>query len=66
MASGPWTTRRADISRALALLVFAAAGSTLHAGTCAATSGAAALKPVYLTFDTGHMAVAPLIADVLK
>ena len=66
MASGPWTTRRADISRALALLVFAAAGSTLHAGTCAAPSGAAAVKPVYLTFDTGHMAVAPLIADVLK
>ena len=23
-------------------------------------------KPVYLTFDTGHMGVAPLIADVLK
>ena len=23
-------------------------------------------KPLYLTFDTGHMAVAPLIADVLK
>ncbi len=23
-------------------------------------------KPVYLTFDTGHMAVAPLIADVLQ
>ena len=23
-------------------------------------------KPVYLTFDTGHMAVAPLVADVLK
>jgi peptidoglycan-N-acetylmuramic acid deacetylase len=23
-------------------------------------------KPVYLTFDTGHMAVAPLIADTLK
>jgi peptidoglycan/xylan/chitin deacetylase (PgdA/CDA1 family) len=23
-------------------------------------------KPVYLTFDTGHMAVAPLIADVLR
>ena len=22
-------------------------------------------KPVYLTFDTGHMGVAPLIADVL-
>ncbi|MCF8153126.1 MAG: polysaccharide deacetylase family protein [Rhodoferax sp.] len=66
MASGPWTTRRADISRAFALLVFAAAGSTLHAGTCAAASGAVAVKPVYLTFDTGHMAVAPFIADVLK
>lgn len=23
-------------------------------------------KPVYLTFDTGHMAVAPLVADVLQ
>lgn len=23
-------------------------------------------KPVYLTFDTGHMGVAPLVADVLK
>ena len=23
-------------------------------------------KPVYLTFDTGHMAVAPLVAEVLK
>ena len=23
-------------------------------------------QPVYLTFDTGHMAVAPLVADVLK
>lgn len=27
---------------------------------------AACSQPVYLTFDTGHMAVAPLIADVLK
>ena len=27
---------------------------------------AACAKPVYLTFDTGHMAVAPLMADVLK
>ncbi|MEN9899218.1 MAG: hypothetical protein RLZZ152_262, partial [Pseudomonadota bacterium] len=23
-------------------------------------------KPIYLTFDTGHMGVAPLIADVLR
>jgi peptidoglycan-N-acetylmuramic acid deacetylase len=29
-------------------------------------AAAACKQPVYLTFDTGHMAVAPLIADVLK
>ena len=23
-------------------------------------------KPIYLTFDTGHMGMAPLIADVLR
>jgi peptidoglycan/xylan/chitin deacetylase (PgdA/CDA1 family) len=38
---------------------------------CAAQAGAAGAqpacaKPVYLTFDTGHMEVAPLVADVLK
>jgi len=33
------------------------AGSALAAGPCA--------RPVYLTFDTGHMGVAPLIAEVL-
>ena len=31
-----------------------------------AKSSAACSQPVYLTFDTGHMAVAPLIADVLN
>lgn len=38
------------------------------AGLSAALPVAAAScdKPVYLTFDTGHMAVAPLVADVLK
>lgn len=30
------------------------------------TAVAACEKPVYLTFDTGHMGVAPLIAEVLK
>jgi peptidoglycan-N-acetylmuramic acid deacetylase len=29
-------------------------------------SGAACTRPVYLTFDTGHMGVAPLIAEVLS
>lgn len=32
----------------------------------AALAQPACSKPVYLTFDTGHMAVAPLVADVLK
>jgi peptidoglycan-N-acetylmuramic acid deacetylase len=31
-----------------------------------AAPAAACDKPVYLTFDTGHMAVAPLVAEVLK
>ena len=31
-----------------------------------AANAGAACAPVYLTFDTGHMGVAPLVADVLK
>lgn len=31
-----------------------------------AAGASACLKPVYLTFDTGHMGVAPLIAEVLQ
>jgi peptidoglycan/xylan/chitin deacetylase (PgdA/CDA1 family) len=35
--------------------------------TAATTAGAAHCeRPVYLSFDTGHMGVAPLVADVLK
>ena len=37
---------------------------------CAVPAGATALndckKPLYLTFDTGHMEIAPLVADVLR
>jgi peptidoglycan/xylan/chitin deacetylase (PgdA/CDA1 family) len=41
--------------------------AALPLGLAACTAVAAACdKPVYLTFDTGHMAVAPLIAEVLK
>jgi peptidoglycan/xylan/chitin deacetylase (PgdA/CDA1 family) len=29
-------------------------------------SGPQCQKPIYLTFDTGHMGVAPLIAEVLR
>jgi peptidoglycan/xylan/chitin deacetylase (PgdA/CDA1 family) len=35
-------------------------------GTSAAFGANVCAKPLYLTFDTGHMAVAPLIADVLN
>ena len=35
-------------------------------GQKAASATAASCKPVYLTIDTGHMEVAPLIADVLN
>lgn len=41
----------------LAVLSFAW-GSTALAESCS--------KPIYLTFDTGHMEIAPLVADVLK
>ena len=34
--------------------------------TAAAQNGPEPCKPVYLTFDTGHMGVAPLVAEVLK
>jgi len=35
---------------------------TVAAGAC---SGAPGERPLYLTFDTGHMGVAPLVAEVL-
>ncbi len=57
MASGHSITHRvsstAGLIAALALAVPAAAAPTCN-------------KPVYLTIDTGHMGVAPLMADVLK
>jgi peptidoglycan-N-acetylmuramic acid deacetylase len=47
--------------------VCAALGTALAlALTATAARPAACDKPVYLTFDTGHMAVAPLIAEVLN
>lgn len=59
MASGRSTTRRAERRRfgAAALALLACAALPVRAADCG--------KPVYLTFDTGHMEVAPLIADVL-
>jgi len=57
MASGRWLTRLAEASP------LALAWAALSAGPAAAH---ACDKPVYLTLDTGHMEVAPLIADVLS
>jgi len=62
MASGRSTTRRAErrtLAAGLAgMVLLAAAGSAPAQQPCS--------KPVYLTFDTGHMGVAPLVAEVLK
>jgi peptidoglycan-N-acetylmuramic acid deacetylase len=56
------------LERTLAAAV--AVACTLWAGGAASAaagdSATACAKPVYLTFDTGHMAVAPLVAEVLK
>ena len=49
------------------LLVALGAGAMLaRPASAAGTSSAACARPVYLTFDTGHMGVAPLVAEVLK
>jgi peptidoglycan/xylan/chitin deacetylase (PgdA/CDA1 family) len=50
---------------AAGLLALAGIG---HAGGAGAQTGVpgACAKPLYLTFDTGHMAVAPLVAEVLN
>src|SRR6476469_2668667 len=59
MVSGPLTTHRADRRRITAAFFAALAVAALpaHAADCD--------KPVYLTFDTGHMEIAPLVAEVL-
>ncbi|WP_454688860.1 polysaccharide deacetylase family protein [Achromobacter aloeverae] len=50
-------------NRAAAIVLLGAAACQAAA---AAPAPAACAKPVYLTFDTGHMGVAPLVAQVLE
>ncbi|MFZ5527242.1 MAG: polysaccharide deacetylase family protein [Pseudomonadota bacterium] len=52
----------------LAALVLASASLMAAPGApaTAETPAAACKRPVYLTFDTGHMGVAPLVAEVLQ
>lgn len=57
MVSGPLITRLATNKRVATLTLGLLLGGGAIAQSCA--------KPVYLTFDTGHMGVASLIADVL-
>ncbi len=51
---------------AAGLLCSFASSSVLAAPAAAMCTGAASDKPLYLTFDTGHMGVAPLVAEVLQ
>jgi peptidoglycan/xylan/chitin deacetylase (PgdA/CDA1 family) len=65
MASGPWTTRRADRGASLrAVLAIVLIATCAHSARAAGQNTCE--KPVYMTLDTGHMEVAPLIADVLR
>jgi len=60
MASGRSTTRLADRRLAFTALAAAVLGAAMPVRAQACD------KPLYLTFDTGHMEVAPLVADVLR
>jgi len=53
-----------EVSCRWALVV--AAAMVVFPALSAAPTTAACDKPVYLTFDTGHMGVAPLVAEVLQ
>jgi peptidoglycan/xylan/chitin deacetylase (PgdA/CDA1 family) len=52
--------------RAPRLLATALAASSILASAQPAAPPASCEKPLYLTFDTGHMGVAPLVAEVLN
>jgi len=68
MASGHSITRRGSQASFAIFLIATYANAASAGGQFDAKNAAesAACKPVYLTLDTGHMEVAPLMADVLK
>ena len=68
MAFGRLTTHRANRLRFATVLIAVYAHGACANGLSGAQSTLAveACKPVYLTLDTGHMEVAPLMADILK
>lgn len=55
-----WLMAKANMQRLAIIFVAACAIST------GATAQIACQKPLYLTFDTGHMAIAPFVAEVLN
>jgi peptidoglycan/xylan/chitin deacetylase (PgdA/CDA1 family) len=57
---------QASLSALKTALVFAIFANVQVQATSLKPVSQACQKPIYLTFDTGHMGVAPLIADVLK
>ena len=62
-----WGIRAVQATLAIVLIaenVHAASGNGQLEGKN--TAAAASCKPIYLTLDTGHMEVAPLMAEVLK
>lgn len=67
MRAGCDLSRRVRAAAALALRAVAAAVLAVPAGVVSSASVAplACARPLFLTFDTGHMGVAPLVADVL-
>jgi peptidoglycan/xylan/chitin deacetylase (PgdA/CDA1 family) len=70
MVFGPWIMRRANKRIAngttAGLAVAFLSLMPLQAAPALGSTLPACQKPVYLTFDTGHMGVAPLIAKVLR
>lgn len=73
MVSGLWTTQRADATPSSMYRRSVQHGVSavwLGIAFCVMPAAAGAqdrcTKPLYLTFDTGHMAIAPLVAQVLK
>ena len=68
MASGRLITLSASLSIVATLLIAnnaCAEGANAHSDVKTQAS-ASSCKPVYLTLDTGHMEVAPLMTDVLR
>ncbi len=58
MRLGSSAARRQGLALTIVALALAAGWAQAAAPTCE--------RPVYLSFDTGHMGVAPLVADVLQ